>query len=592
MSDLQASKRSTHPVFLSALLLGAWSIPWILWGCSTVVGGERYYFLADDPTISMRYGRNLARGLGLVWNAGERVEGYSNFLWTVYMGLVHLLPTSNAKMALPVLMTNVALSIVGMVFVYKIARRINQDKWFAALAVFAYGLNGDLFEWMIRGFETSLLATLVLAAFYHVLCDTEDRKPRLSTHLLIISLSLVRIDALLLSGLLMLWAILGGHDRRRALILSVTSLGLPALHFVCRWLYYGDFLPNTAYLKVFGWGGRLSSGLRWIARFYVAYPVAAILMTILLLRTRNTAMRVAAAIAFTITAYVTYVGGDIFLGFRFLAPVIPLVLLAALSAAWEFTHDEADRRLAAFVDGVFTRPVETVALLLGLATFGVAAFEWHAISVHSQVRGSLTSLAGALGLALAVFPAARIARRSPRFRRALAWGHVNSLRLALIALVLADTPIILWTHPVPEPVSISYVDNIHVGLYLQGHTPPGATVADTWAGLPPYFSERTSIDLLGKCDRHIAHMTAVSTGRTPGHNKFDYDYSLGVLRPDYVMAAFKLPVSDREMVAQSEGDAAFIGRLYLNDVFRRHCLPHPQPLEALRTLFACDWSSE
>ena len=36
----------------------------------------------DDAFISFRYAKNLAQGMGLVYNAGERVEGYTNFLWT------------------------------------------------------------------------------------------------------------------------------------------------------------------------------------------------------------------------------------------------------------------------------------------------------------------------------------------------------------------------------------------------------------------------------------------------------------------------------------------------------------------------------
>ena len=42
-------------------------------------------FVQDDAYISFRYARNLADGLGLVWNAGERVEGYTNFLWTLML---------------------------------------------------------------------------------------------------------------------------------------------------------------------------------------------------------------------------------------------------------------------------------------------------------------------------------------------------------------------------------------------------------------------------------------------------------------------------------------------------------------------------
>lgn len=39
----------------------------------------------DDAYISYRYAENLARGQGLVFNRGERVEGYSNFLYVLVM---------------------------------------------------------------------------------------------------------------------------------------------------------------------------------------------------------------------------------------------------------------------------------------------------------------------------------------------------------------------------------------------------------------------------------------------------------------------------------------------------------------------------
>src|SRR5687768_4498707 len=45
-------------------------------------------FQYDDAYITYRYADHLARGLGLVFNAGERVEGYSNFLWTVVLAAV------------------------------------------------------------------------------------------------------------------------------------------------------------------------------------------------------------------------------------------------------------------------------------------------------------------------------------------------------------------------------------------------------------------------------------------------------------------------------------------------------------------------
>ena len=42
-------------------------------------------WLCDDAFISNRYAENLANGLGLVYNAGERVEGYTNLSWTLML---------------------------------------------------------------------------------------------------------------------------------------------------------------------------------------------------------------------------------------------------------------------------------------------------------------------------------------------------------------------------------------------------------------------------------------------------------------------------------------------------------------------------
>ena len=44
-------------------------------------------FIQDDAFISFRYSHNLVRGLGLVWNPGDRVEGYTSFLWTLIMAV-------------------------------------------------------------------------------------------------------------------------------------------------------------------------------------------------------------------------------------------------------------------------------------------------------------------------------------------------------------------------------------------------------------------------------------------------------------------------------------------------------------------------
>lgn len=42
-------------------------------------------FIVDDAFITFRYVKNWTHGYGLVYNIGERVEGYSNFLWILLL---------------------------------------------------------------------------------------------------------------------------------------------------------------------------------------------------------------------------------------------------------------------------------------------------------------------------------------------------------------------------------------------------------------------------------------------------------------------------------------------------------------------------
>ena len=55
-----------------------------------IFAGLAYYFsfTQDDAYISYRYVANYLNGNGLVYNIGERVEGFTNFGWVIYLILV------------------------------------------------------------------------------------------------------------------------------------------------------------------------------------------------------------------------------------------------------------------------------------------------------------------------------------------------------------------------------------------------------------------------------------------------------------------------------------------------------------------------
>jgi hypothetical protein len=98
--------------------------------------------------------------------------------------------------------------------------------------------------------------------------------------------------------------------------------------------------------------------------------------------------------------------------------------------------------------------------------------------------------------------------------------------------------ILLTTRPFQVPLHIPRVEQ---ALWLEKHTKPGARIAVTWAGITPYFCDRNFIDLFGKADKHIARLQGTFwtsspkiIGFLPGHNKWDYAYSIGKLQPDVV----------------------------------------------------------
>lgn len=64
-----------------------------------------------------------------------------------------------------------------------------------------------------------------------------------------------------------------------------------------------------------------------------------------------------------------------------------------------------------------------------------------------------------------------------------------------------------------------------------------AVIATVWAGIPAYYLQRPMVDLLGKNDARIAN-DEPHGDFFPGHNKWDYDYSIGQLRPDVIFQTF------------------------------------------------------
>ena len=321
---------------LVALALFTGLTIYVTWRASLVVDGIRYFWLDDDQMISMRYARNLADGHGLVWNPGERVEGYSNPLWTLLMALVHWLPLPANLIALPVKFLAWLAGCGLLLAAEQLLRRFWPQPGLALPALLlALAAHVDLVYWAANGFETTLLALLFVVVLVRLL-DEAGHSPRPFTYTLLALIPLVRSDALHIWGAAALVA-LGlapdwRHRRQVALWLGLALLPVSG-HFFWRYSYYGDWLPNTYYLKVAGIPDLPRLGLAYLGRYGQAnwLPAGLALLTLLWFRQRRhwllaTTIAVAAI-------YILRVGGDTFRFGRFLAHLLPLLLVLAILPA-------------------------------------------------------------------------------------------------------------------------------------------------------------------------------------------------------------------------------------------------------------------
>jgi hypothetical protein len=325
--------RSLH-LWLAACLLLLTALFLFAGSRATVVAdGTRYHFLDDDQMISMRYARNLAEGHGPVWNAGgERVEGYTNFGWMAVMSAVHRLGATDARAALWVRAINWMLACLVLVLTARLLVTLGLGHGMPAAAVLlALALSNELLFWAVNGFETTLLTVLFLGEILLALRDGRHGRLGAATCAVAGLLPVVRADAVDLAAAVVLTAVAVGA-RRRLWLVGLAAAPLVA-NEVFRLAYYGDWLPNTYYLKVAGRSGLVRAGLGNVKGFFAAYAVAMAFAAAACIGTADRRLRVIGCLVAFGFVRLLLVGPDIFPGFRFLAPYVPLLLVAAAAAA-------------------------------------------------------------------------------------------------------------------------------------------------------------------------------------------------------------------------------------------------------------------
>ncbi len=467
-----------------------WAFAFIIHSSYVASDGKRYFNLFDDAMISMRYAWNFAHGSGLVWNAGEYVEGYTNLLMTLLMALVSFF-FEKRYAPFVIQLTGIFFSLATAFLALRISKtsqtsytsETSHTSYTSFLPFLLTLLYYPLNFWSLMGMETGLLSFLLGAGVYASLLYAEKLEAKYLWSIAIFFglAHLTRNESLLFAALAFVyllptlkhgkkyiqWFLLAG------VLYSLFVIGQLAF----RYFYYGELVPNTYTLKLVGMTlhDRLQNGWEFIkpylaqTGFIIAVALAGVLW-------KPTKWKIYLFGFFLVSViYQIYVGGDSWDYWRIMAPTMPFLFVIFISSLSEFFEFK-----------------------------GSKVFE---VSKVSKVK------------------------------------NIFLVSLSLIGIFIADNRFM------DEFLlrDLAYQNNyarahIETAIALNELTDQDATIGVFWAGSLPYYLDRKSIDFLGKSDKRIANLLPDMSGQSagfgmtsiPGHNKHDLTYSIQKLLPTYV----------------------------------------------------------
>jgi len=301
------------------------TLAWIALVAVFIWGAAQWWFIGDDAYISFRYAQSLEQGLGLVWQAGERVEGFTNLLWV-------LLTAAGMSLGFAPETVVHALGLLSgvsiLAFLVWLDDEARGPRWWALAAPAWLLAHRSFLAWTTGGLATQFFAMLVLGGVLATVLEFRRGDHRPSASLLFLSLAiLTRPEGAIYAALIGVYRLVRSL-RGSSPWAATFRYGIPLVAVLValtsfRLIYYGDYVPNTAHAKVNGaW---VSQGLAYLnlhhqdtsAYFY------GWLAFLPILRKRDPATVISTLIVSTHLAYVLYVGGDRF-DFRFLVFVLPL----------------------------------------------------------------------------------------------------------------------------------------------------------------------------------------------------------------------------------------------------------------------------
>ncbi|MEW5923883.1 MAG: hypothetical protein AB1746_07845 [Candidatus Zixiibacteriota bacterium] len=502
---------------------------------------SQYIFLTDDAFISFRYARNIADGLGPVFNAGERVEGYTNFLWVIILAMFSLIGIAPETMA-KILSLFLSGALFGLVYYFN-CRYFSRSKYdfFILIAPLLLALNRTYAVWSTGGLETRLFTLLTFLGMAFTVRAGDNKSGSFAPAALFFALAaLTRPEGILLFASFFGYQILLRLIRKeyygdiaKAALIFIIIVGA---HFIFRLIYYGYPFPNTFYAKVTGaW---IESGFLYIFLFIHEYGLYLLLPLVLFLFSKvydRGRLRTIFDLRIPFVPYILYIiylGGDHF-EYRPLDIILPVMAISIQEGFRAMWYKISESRLK------FIRPVVPLYAIIALILYTSSAQLSHSNfpDKYNSAIGMKASEAGSFLLNL------------PGLKSYLGLSDKIHARLASQFVCIRQEEHKMALEQVFIPQAQLYNEFIDKG-YIDRNE-----IISLWCvGAIPYYTGLTTIDYLGLTDEHVAHRKLpdipaklLPIDKLMAHQKrADYEY-LKERKVTYISvrpAMFFFPISD------------------------------------------------
>jgi hypothetical protein len=312
-----------------------------------IIHASSLSFVNDDAFISFRYAKNLVDGFGLVYNAGERVEGYTNFLWTIFIALgmkLHIDPVPFSATLGLIFYTCTLLLFIFSSWKHK---DINSKYFFfIPLTALALSVHRDFNVYATSGLETSMFTFLVSLGFV-LLLHSKKLMSLFCAGIICVFMMMTRPDGAIFTAASIIYLILTRQRRIKEIFyFLLPSIIIFIPYWFWRYDYYGFFFPNTFYAKSIALP-YYTQGLKYTLLYFGTYYSPSLLIPLIgialyqrlpeikltgirnsfyKLRTTDSFKPILLASLFIgfYTLFIIRIGGD-FMHARFFIPITPIL---------------------------------------------------------------------------------------------------------------------------------------------------------------------------------------------------------------------------------------------------------------------------